>query len=386
MKQKTILFIHQSAELYGSDKTLLYLVESIFKFDSFNVIVVLPENGSLKDLLEEKGITVIISPIVKLSRQMYTLKGTLCLPFNLISSLYRLRRFLKEVHIDIIHSNTMAVLVGAFYSKIYGIKHIWHIHEIIERPKFVKNNFPKFVNFFSDRVVFNSEATSRAFTESSNGLIKKSQIILNGLDRNQNNTASDIKKAIRKELFGADESNIVIGLIGRINKWKGQELLLESFSRISEKGIKLVFVGSAPPGQEYFVRELKDKIIFYNVEDNCRIIPFQRNIWPIFDSIDISVIPSVDPEPFGLVALESMLAEKVVIASNHGGVTEIVKHNETGFLFEPNNKSELIMFLKQLINDEHKRFKFGREGRLRALKKFSLDTYVSKFINLYRNI
>jgi len=61
------------------------------------------------------------------------------------------------------------------------------------------------------------------------------------------------------------------------------------------------------------------------------IIPFQKEISKFWQSIDIAVVPSIEPEPFGLVAVEAMLANKPVIASNHGGLTEIIINNYNGF-------------------------------------------------------
>ena len=388
MGKKTILFVHQSSELYGSDKTLFYLAKSISETPKFNVLVVLPEKGPLKDLLEENNIEVIISPIVKVSRQMFAFKSLILLPFKIVIALIKLKKALRGTRVDIIHSNTMAVLVGAFYSKLFGIKHVWHIHEIIEKPKLVKKYFPVLVNFFSYRVVYNSETTNTFFTKGHKKLIEKSTTILNGLDRNREITPSQSIKNIKKQLFGAHENDVIIGLVGRINKWKGHNLLLDSFENLTHRydNIKLVFVGSSPPGQNMFVENLTKRIVEKNLLNTCIIVPFQTEIWKIYDSLDIAIVPSTEPEPFGLVALEAMLSRKAVIASNHGGVKEIVIHDKTGFLFEPNNMNELTAFLEELITDKTKRVEFGQEGEKRAKQKFSLDAYVKEFIKLYSSI
>jgi glycosyltransferase involved in cell wall biosynthesis len=388
MNKKTILFIHQSSELYGSDKTLFFLAKSISESPRFNVLVVLPDNGPLKNLLEESNIEVIISPVVKVSRQMFSFKGITLLPFQILRALIKLRKLLRGIRVDIIHSNTMAVLVGAFYSKLYSIKHVWHIHEIIEKPKLVKEYFPALVNTFSNRVVYNSETTNRFFTKENRKLIEKSITILNGVDRNQELTGPSIIKNTKLQLFNASDNDCVIGLVGRINKWKGHNLLLDAFGDLTNKHkyIKLVFVGSAPPGQENFVEDLKARIAEKKLVDKCVVLPFQNEIWEIYDSLDISVVPSTEPEPFGLVAVEAMLSRKAVIASNHGGVVEIVKHGKTGFLFEPNNKTELVAFLELLITDKKKSIQFGSEGEKRAKEKFSLDAYVEEFTKLYLSI
>jgi hypothetical protein len=176
---KTILFIHQSVELYGSDKTLFFLVKGIMKNNNFNVVVALPGEGPLKKLLEKNNIKVIVTPVINISRKMFTLKHLLSLPFYIASSIKKLKKELGDLKIDIIHSSTLAVLLGAFYSKKYKINHIWHIHEIIEKPKAVSYFFAYLVNHFSNVVVFNSNASKQFLCKKLSSLQKKSIVVLN---------------------------------------------------------------------------------------------------------------------------------------------------------------------------------------------------------------
>ncbi|RBP34665.1 glycosyltransferase involved in cell wall biosynthesis [Oceanihabitans sediminis] len=382
---KTILYIHQSAELYGSDKTLLYLANGINIRPDFNVIVVIPNDGPLKKKLEAHHIKVIISPIIKVSRSMFTIKSLLLLPFTIITSVNKLKKALKGTKVDIVHSNTLAVLVGAFYAKKYKIRHIWHVHEIIEKPKIVSSIFPVIVDLFSSEVVFNSNASKTFLCNKRPRLLKKSHIVLNGLDREAPKTSTAKIKNIRTNLFKVEKHDVVLGLVGRINKWKGQLLLLEAFKNVKPEfnNLKLIFIGSPPPNQDYFIHDLQNKIEEYKLENDCRIVPFQNNIWGIWDSIDIAVIPSTEPEPFGLVALEAMLAKKLIIAANHGGLVEIILP-ETGYLFAPNDVKSLEVKIKQSLTNEGQVENFIQKGYKRAINEFSLQTYLNHFIKLYK--
>jgi glycosyltransferase involved in cell wall biosynthesis len=180
----------------------------------------------------------------------------------------------------------------------------------------------------------------------------------------------------------------VIALVGRINSWKGQQLLLKAFHILSKKysNIKLVFLGSAPPNQEIFVDNLKEKIKEFELDKRVVIIPFQNEIGKFWDSIDIAVVPSTEPEPFGLVVIEAMLAKKPVVASNHGGPTEIVVNNETGFLFEPNNENSLADSLEKLILNPELRNTFGENGNKRTISHFSLESHVQHFERIFEDI
>ena len=142
--------------------------------------------------------------------------------------------------------------------------------------------------------------------------------------------------------------------------------------------LKLIFVGSTTDNQQHIINELNSKIQKYQIEKNVKIIPFQSNINTIWKAIDIAVVPSIEPEPFGLVAVEAMLASKPVVASNHGGLTEIIDHQQTGFLIEPNNIQELINAIEKLINDKKLRLDMGQKGYKRAAEEFSIQKHVSK--------
>ena len=153
-----ILFIHQSADLYGSDKTLLQLLINL-DTSKFNPVVVIPLDGPLKEELEKNNIKVIISPVLKLYRKMFTPLNILLFFKQIKKGIQVLDELNKEYKFDIIYSNTLAVLLGMIYARKRKIKHVWHVHEIIVHPKPIAFIFPKLLNKYADVVVCNSKAT-----------------------------------------------------------------------------------------------------------------------------------------------------------------------------------------------------------------------------------
>lgn len=380
-----ILYIHQSAELYGSDKTLLYLVAEIQQ-KGFNPIVVLPFEGPLYDELKKHNIEIIIAPVLKISRKMFSFSNLISMPKQIFQSFSIINKQLNGRKIKWVHSNTLAVLIGALYAKRYNIKHLWHVHEIIEHPKFISDLYPKIVDFFSDSVVYNSKATQDFMVNKRPKLLKKSHIVLNGFDRvTAVNSAGDIKD-FRSKNFNAGENEVIIALVGRISRWKGQQLLLNAFRLLNQEisNARLVFIGSPPPNQEEFLHALEDKIKEYHLEEKVTILPFQNDVWKVWDAIDIAAVPSTEPEPFGLVAIEAMLASKPVVGANHGGLKEIIINETTGFLVEPNNEVALKEALFYLVNDPLLRDNIGAAGYQRAVDVFSLKKYVEHFETLYQ--
>lgn len=377
---QNILFIHQSAELYGSDKTLLYLVANLDK-NKFFPIVILPNEGPLKVELEKENVKVIIAPVLKLYRKMFTPSNLLKFFNDYFKGTKTIKAIKKQHKIDFIYSNTLAVLLGFFYCFFHKTKHIWHIHEIIESPTIFTKFFRFFLNNSTNSVLIHNSIATANFWKCKG----KTQVIWNGIATFPK-IKTEEKETIRKTILNAN-TEIVFALVGRISHWKGQMLLLDSFHELikTHQNIKLVYIGSAPPNQEHFLDALKEKITGYDLTKNVEIIPFQENINQLWQSIDIAVVPSTEPEPFGLVAIEAMFAKKPVVAANHGGLMEIVVNNETGFLVEPNNKMALKEALEKLINNPELRATFGEKGLQRASENFSIENYVRKIQDILEN-
>lgn len=386
---KTILVIHQSAELYGSDKTMLYFLSELDK-TKYLPIIVLPFDGPLKIELEKNNIKVVIAPVLKLYRKMFTPKNI----FKFIKEYYKgvkiLNALNKEYKFDLVYTHTLAALIGILFAKKRNIKHLWHVQEIIAKPKVFNFLFKKILSLdCNHKVVYDSIATMNFWIENNLKLTEKSEAVWNGIETKNSKSFTDAElNEVRENYFFATNNEIVIALVGRINSWKGQQLLLQSFETVIEKhkNIKLVYLGSAPPNQPIFETELRNKIKEYNLESNVILIPFQKEIEKFWNSIDIAVVPSTEPEPFGMVVIEAMLAKKPVIASNHGGPTEIVVENETGLLFEPNNHNSLSDALEKLIKDEQLRKLYGANGFKRVHNTFSLENHVNHFEKIFEEL
>ena len=384
---KNILFIHQSAELYGSDKTLLLLLKNLDK-NKFKPVVLLPFDGPLKEALENENIEVVIAPVLKLYRKLFT-------PKNLVGFFKDIKaafKIVNELHtkyqFTLIYSNTLAVLFGILFAWKNNIKHLWHVHEIIEKPSLFKKAFIGLLSLkCNTHIVYNSQAT-RLFWEVNNTIKNKGIVIHNGIEINNIQCSSTEISEVRKKLFQAQPNEVVLALVGRISRWKGQMILLDAFNNLVQKNenIKLVFVGAPPPNQEKFQEDLEERITSFQLNDKVLIIPFQNEIHKIWQAIDIAVVPSTEPEPFGMVAIEAMLAHKPIVGSNHGGLTEIIVNNETGFLVTPNSVQDLVIALEKLIQNELLRKEMGEKGYLRVTTAFSVEQYVDSFEKFFEKI
>jgi len=376
--------------MYGSSKVLLSLVLQLQNnSEEWNPIVCMPlEEGPLKDILKKENIHIIEMPAVKLTRAMLTSFNIIGLFREYFKAKKIFKKETKGILISCIQSNTLATLFGAFYCVFHKPKHIFHVHEIMDRPKTASFFFKNLLLLFSDYVVYNSTATQDFYNGMAGRLRKKSTTIVNGVDRTEKSTSLSEIKEIRKNYFQANDQHFLIGLVGRINRLKGHQLLLNAFIEVSKKhpNAKLCFVGSPPPNQELYLTNLQSEVQQSKVAEKVSFIDFQENIFSIVESLDLIIVPSTEPESFGLIVVEAMLAKKAVIGSNIGGISTIIDHEKTGLLFEANNKEELSTAITRLINDNSLKASMEEKGFQKAKEHYSTNTMYIKFNQLYNTV
>lgn len=383
---KNILVVHQSADLYGSDRVILALVSALDR-DIYRPIVLLPFDGPLVAELKAAGVECHVVPISKLSRATLSFGGLLRLPVNLICGIQAINSVLKGRRVDLVHSNTLAVLSGALWASWHRVPHVWHVHEIIVSPIFVRKVYALLLSWFADRVICVSHAAKENLLKDKPALGRKIQVIWNGISRD-NKTSMEAVLQYQQQLK-VQNGEILIALVGRINRLKGQRVLVEAAGILWQQGVRnlrYVLVGSVVPGQEHFLNALQQSISESPARQCFMLLPFTKNIWLTWDACDIAVIPSIEPEPFGMVALEAMLSSKPVIAANHGGLIEIVVNEETGLLIEPGDSQSLAAAISRLAQNERERVMFGERGYKRAQQMFSFDRQLANVCEVYDSL
>lgn len=382
-----VLFVHQSSDLYGSDRVLIDIAEALLRSGG-EPIVVLPGGGPLVQVLRDRGIEVhAVEPmeVLKLSRSVMTPLGALRLLAHIPRSIRALDRCVAGRGIDLVHSNTLAVLAGALWARRRRVTHLWHVHEIVEHPRLAASAFPCLVRALADAVVCNSFATQRWLLSAQPSLAERSRVIWNGVPHGGSAVNLETRRAWR-QAFRPHGATLAVGLVGRINRWKGQEQLLTAAELLHERRISdfsVVFIGSAPPGQEHFETRLRERIAASPIASRVVMFGFTPDVEPAYAALDIVCVPSTEAEPFGLVAIEAMAAGRPVLASRVGGLPEIVFDRHTGLLHPPGDAAALANHLALLIGDPDRRSAMGRAGRLRFEIEFTVAAMTQAFQDLF---
>lgn len=378
-----ILYLHAGAEMYGADKVLLELIKGLDK-DAFEAHVILPNDGVLVGALEDVGAKVKVIDYPILRRKYFNPKGILEYfgSYNRYSK--QIAQYAKENGITLVHNNTTAVLEGIYLKQKLKLPLIWHVHEIIVKPKAISD----FINFlmgrYADKIVTVSNAVANHVKQSP--FIKEGQVqvIYNGVD---NAIYHPMQVSAVREKFGIPEDALVIGMVGRVNAWKGQGDFLEAVTPILEHNPNSVafLAGSAFAGEEWRVEELESKISKSSVASQIKRIDYYEHTTELYNMFDIFVLPSTNPDPLPTVVLEAMACGKPVVGYRHGGVCEMVAEGTNGLLASPGQSQELSDAILELVSDPEKRLQFGQASVRRQGESFSLESYIRNFSELYKS-
>lgn len=375
-----VIFVHGSAEMYGSDKVLLNVVTALADDAMLKPVVVLHEQGPLLNALQAAGVEVHVATVVKIRRAMFGPSLPLILGRELRNACTELDRVAAGRRVGLVYSNTLAVLGGAFWAWRRGWRHLWHVHEIILRPALVRVGLPRLAAWCADRVVSNSNQTEAWLLSQAPGLASRSVVIFNGLPPVPAVDPAAVQ-AFRQRI-GVDAGDLIVTVAGRLNHWKGQGLLIEAFALLVQQGrrgsLHLVVVGDVFAGHEDIRAGLVQQAQQHGLSAFVHFVPFVSDIYVVWRASDIAVVPSTEPEPFGMVAIEAMACGLPVMAAAHGGLLDIVQHGQTGLLFEPRNASALAEALVALASDKALRTRLGAAGVARQTELFSLNSQVEK--------
>jgi glycosyltransferase involved in cell wall biosynthesis len=385
----TILYVHSSDEMYGADQILLELVKGLDR-TYFRPVVVVPTDvkyqGLLSKALNELGIKTIPLKTAILRRKFFTPWG---IPIYLVRLLFSTLALVKIIHqerVEIVHSNTAAVIPGALASFLTRKKHVWHIHEIIVHPRVLWRFTSWLLPRLSDQVVAVSEATRQHLCNGNARNKDKSIVIYNGIDPVRFEDVERSASLSLRQEWDVEPDQILIGMLGRISHWKGQEYFLDVANLLSQvqPDTRFALVGGTFPGQEDLAQQIKARIQELNISSKVILSDFRSDIPVILGAYDIFVLPSTLPDPFPTVVLEAMASKKPIVANAHGGSVEMVENKVTGFLVPPDKPEKMAESIEYLVQNPEEREKMGRMGFERLKTLFSRQAFIEKWTNLYQ--
>ncbi|WP_296134775.1 glycogen synthase [uncultured Corynebacterium sp.] len=303
--------------------------------------------------------------------------------------------------IDVAHSHTWYTgLGGHLAGRLYGIPHVVTAHSLEPHRPWKREQLgggydisswsEKNAMEYADAVIAVSAGMKESILEAYPRIdADKVHVVLNGIDTQ---TWQPGESAVLDRL-GVDRQRPVAAFVGRITRQKGVKHLLKAAQDFDED-VQLVLCAGAPDTPEIAAEteELVDKLraqregVFW-VKDMLS----REEIKQVYSGADVFVCPSIY-EPLGIVNLEAMACGTAVVASNVGGIPEVVVDGETGLLVpydaadEASFEKDIAAAVNRVVADKSLAQRFGAAGRERAIQDFSWATIAQQTVDIYRSL
>ena len=364
---------------------ILYLITGL-KTGGAEIVLYNIVKGLDKTRFEPLVVSII--PIIEIGQRIKKL-GIPILSLNVKfkynpSIFFRLISILKKENPQILHSHLFhAIFLGRVVGRICNVPIIISSIHSEYVGGFLRNRLLQTTGKLDDVVTIVSQKAKEKMVEARAISAGKTIVIYNGIDINRFKFQDRKKREKTRKELNLKGSDKVLISVGRLFKAKGYPYLIEAIKILKKKypEIVLLILGE---GEKRI--ELEKQIRESNLTKNIFLLGRKDNVLLYLNASDIFVLASLW-EGFGLVVTEAMACSLPVVATNVGGIPEIVEDKHSGFLVESKNPLALAKKIDHVLslNPEIRR-KMGEIGRKIAEENFSLDKMVKNYENLYKKL
>ncbi|MDO8870530.1 MAG: glycosyltransferase family 4 protein [Methanobacteriaceae archaeon] len=294
------------------------------------------------------------------------IKGLRGMIFSLTGTI-KLIQMVRENDINLIHAHYLSPpgLIGLMTSMITGVPFCVTLHGsdvfLLSSNRILRPIFKLILNHALGVFVVSEAVKDKVLELEIPNLERKIKITWNGVDTHRFNPQN--KGKLRKELGIEDDEQIIL-FVGNLVAQKGVKHLLRA-KKLMEEPSKLVIVGGGP-----LLQEFKGMAEYEGLKSIIFTGP-RSDVEELIPDADVIVMPSIN-ESFGIALLEGMASGKPVVATNVGGIPELV-NEDVGILVEPKDPVALAEALDKLLKDPHMREKMGKMAQKRAMKFAELE-------------
>ena len=342
-----------------------------------------PGEESMAFVAEEKGVPVV--GLTELHREIA--------PFRDLRATFRLARLIRQERPQILHTHTAkAGAVGRVAALLAGRA----------RPPIVVHTFHGHVlrGYFAAPLTWAFRLLERLLARVTTCLIavspevrddlvalgvapaSKFAVIRLGIELEQRTGAEREAGAETRRLMGVGPEVFLVGWVGRMTAVKRTEDLLRTLARLVELGVdaRLCLVGDGPDRDD-----LEQKAHQLGVAKRCLFVGYQEDVAPYYDAFDALLLPSAN-EGTPVSVIEALAAGCPAVATGVGGVPDVVREGEDGFLAGVGDVETLAQRLAELAADPELRARMGESGRARVLTRYSVERLVDDVDELYRSL
>lgn len=310
-------------------------------------------------------------------------------PFIIRANAWRLFRLIKSRGISLVHARSRAPAWSAYYACQWaGIPFVTTFHGAYGLENAVKKRYNS-VMVKGDRVIAVSEFIRDHIIKNYEIDPTKLRTIHRGVDFNVFSDTKIIPGRIEEltRIWGLNENFAPVILCpGRISRIKGQHLLIEALAKLPDLSYQCIIAGT-DSGHEDYREELEEMIRARGLVGKVRIATPTQYMAEAYTLSAIVVVPSIQPESFGRVAIEAQAMGRIVVATDQGGARETIIPNETGYLVPTDQPEMMAEAIRFCLNREPRVVEaMGAFAKRHVRANFASDKMKSETIAVYREL
>ena len=374
---KKVLPLRSSSGLYGPERQMLQLAKHMRR-EGFQLEMLV--------LYRRKGAMPLIHPLIEKARnhglKAEQLEGKAKLSPKAI---FYIAQRLKRERFSLIHTHGYkANILGAIAAKLAGVRSVATVHlhtETSHRLRLYRIIDLLALRFFP-KVIAVSESL-RQYLIAASLPPKKVVTVHNAVDLGifTSDVSSHNDKALKNRL-GISSDQHIVSIIGRLASQKGHYYFLESAKRVAEvlPETRFLVVGDGPLREE-----LEGLSLSLGIAQAVRFLGYRQDIATLMGMSDVIVMPSLR-EGLPYVLLEALALARPVVGTQMGGIPEVIKHGETGFLVPPKDSEGLAEAIIRVLRNPEEAARLGARGRELVSREFNVETMVQKVAAVYAEI
>lgn len=387
-----ILYIDHYPDMAGGQKSLATILRNLDRTKVEPYVVCDSTQGSFTAKLESLDI-----PVFKVGFNKYDIRANRLkegkiykkplyllrnIP-NFVEVVREIAKIVKDNHIDIIYANTVkSALACSFVSRLGGVPLIYRAHN----SRYYSNHgwVDNIICHSAGRIFANSGYTAKSLETWS----RKMEIICPPVDFLEMESSLEQVGNIKEE-YGIDSDTHIITQIGRLAPVKRHRDMILSLSKVVRDysgKVVLLCVGSDCDGPEQELKEeLEELIEELGLSEKVIFTGYRKDVASILKHSDLLVVPS-EFETFGIVLVEALYFGVPVVASRCGAIPEIVRDNETGYLFEPEDIDDLTNCIMKVLSNYDAAKELSLNGQEYVREKFAVGNILQKEYRIYLEI
>lgn len=365
---KVIILMPLAEQRGGAEMTLLDLMKQ-GRNKGIEWLVIFMAGGPMVAQVEELGIKTRVVPSGRLREVHY-----------FIAAVAKIAAIARHERADVIVSwMWIAQLCGGLSAMLAGLPALWYQQEISDK----KSLLHRICTLLPARGVV---TITNAGKEAQQQMwpCRPTYLVYPGVALDRFNPSALPSPTEMRHKLGLPSTGPVIGIVGRLQRWKGMHILVEAMPQVLQKypDAHCIIIGGKHYLETDYADYVEELISTLGLNGKVSVAGHQRNIPEWMQAMDI-VVHASDNEPFGIVNIEAMALGKPLIAGNAGGPTEIITDGVNGLLTPYGDADALAGSIIRYISDQQFAQGVGVAARQRALD-FSTQQFADNFIKVIR--